>query len=200
MAAPVPPSGTPPVAFPHQDEFARKFFAEAVRHLGDARLLNRAGRYPGAITSCQKAAELAIKAVLALEGTLGWWERLQQTHRPLEEVQNHVVLTHHFQALQRYSSTLTTGVKALELLSPSRPDVKEFKFETQVNTEYPFFYLLQPVGNAPGSTTSHFEGPGEYFICAESPEHYRTAHELLTAYQALYATVRSWKLRLPRPL
>lgn len=101
MTVPGPSAGAPSVVFPHQDEFARKFLAEAVRHLGDARVIHRAGRYPGAITSSQKAAELAIKAVLVLEGSLGWWERLQQTHRPLEEIQNHPVLTHHFQSLQK---------------------------------------------------------------------------------------------------
>lgn len=191
---------TPRVAFPHQDQFARKFFTEAVRHLGDARLLHRAGRYPGAITSSQKAAELAVKAVLVLDGSQGWWDRLQQTHRPLEEIQTHPVLTHHFLALQSHSPTVIAGVSALERLAPSRPDVKEFKFETQVNTEYPFFYLLKPAAGTTGPTTSHFQCPSEYFTDTESLEHYRTAHELLTAYRVLYPRVRSWKLRLPRRL
>ena len=200
MTVPGAPAGTPGVTFPHQDEFARKFFGEAARHLGDARILHQSARYPGAITSSQKAAELAIKAVLVLEGALGWWDRLQQTHRPLEEIQNHAVLTHHFQALHNHSPTLIAGVNALERLASSRPDVKKFEFETQVNTEYPFFYLLKPAAGATGPTTSHFEGPSDYFTGAESLDHYSTAHELLTAYQALYPKVRAWRHRLPRPL
>jgi len=187
----------PSVRFPHQYEFARKFFGEAVRHLGDARVLHQAGRYPGAITSSQKAAELAIKAVLMLEGSLGWWERLQQTHRPLEEIQSHPVLTHHVQGLRNHSATLVTGITALERLAPSKPDVKEFKVETQANTEYPFFYLLRAAGSP---VTSHLDGPSDYFTEFESQDHFRTAHELLSAYKALYVQVRSWKHRLPRPL
>jgi hypothetical protein len=197
VSIPAPPGSLPCVGFPHQDEFARKFFLEVVRHLGDARVLHRAGRYPGSITSSQKAAELAIKAVLMLEGTLGWWDRLQQTHRPLEEAQHHPVLTHHVQELRNHSSTLIAGITALEKLAPSKPDVREFRVETQANTEYPFFYLLKPGG---GPVTSHLDGPSEYFTDTESLEHYRTAHELLTAYQSLHAQVRMWKHRLPRPL
>ena len=200
MSAPGSPAGTPRVAFPHADEFARKFFVEAVRHLGDARVLHKARRYPGAITSSQKAAELAIKAVLVLEGALGWWDKLQQTHRPLEEIQNHAVLTHHFQQLQNHGPTLIAGVTALERLAPARPEKKEFRFETEVNTEYPFFYLRRPAAGTTGPTTSHFQGPSEYFTEAESLEHYRTAHELLKVYQGLYLQVRRWKPRLPKPL
>lgn len=134
----MPAPGSPSVSFPHQDEFARKFFAEAVRHLDDARVLHRARRYPGSITSSQKA-----------------------------------------------------------LLSPGKPDLKEFKPEVQVNTEYPFFYLLPPPN---GPATSHFQGPSEYFTSTDSLGHYRTAHELLSAYQSLYPAVKRWRHRLPRAL
>jgi hypothetical protein len=122
------------VAFPHQDELARKFFAEALRHLGDARILHRERRYPGAVTCSMKAAELAIKAVLIVDGSLGWWDKIQQTHKPLEEIKNHPVLTHHYQRLRSHNPALIVGVTALEQLAPSRPETKGYKFETQANT------------------------------------------------------------------
>lgn len=90
-----PPSHRP--AFPRAEEYARCFFAEAVRHLVDASVQHRAGRYPAAITSSMKAAEMAIKAVLILEGSLGWWDRLQATHQPLTDVRQHPVHKYHFQ-------------------------------------------------------------------------------------------------------
>jgi hypothetical protein len=197
---PAPPGTGPAVAFPHQDEFAWRFFIEAVRHLGDARVLHRARRYAGAITSSQKAAELGMKAVLVLDGSLGWWDELQQTHRPLEKIEKHPVLTYHFQALNNYNPSLIMGLRALEKLAPGKPDVKEFKRETQMNAEYPFFYLEKPASPAAGTTRAYFKGPSEYFTSADSLDHYRTAYELLAAYQTLYHRVAAWKVRLPRPL
>jgi HEPN domain-containing protein len=70
MGTPASPAGPLPlpVSFPSPDALAQEFFAEAVRHLGDARVLHRARRYPGAITASMKAVELAIKAVLIVDG------------------------------------------------------------------------------------------------------------------------------------
>jgi hypothetical protein len=188
----------PPVAFPRPDELARKFFEEAVRHLGDARVLHRAKRYPGAITSTMKAAELGIKAALILDGSLGWWDKLQQTHKPLEDIRNHGVLKFHYQALLQHDPTLITNVAALEKLVPTRPDVQKFSAETEANTEYPFFYLEQSTAGAP--TVSHLVGPSEYFTETDSKDYYRAARELLMAYRTLYSQIAAWGIRLPRPL
>jgi hypothetical protein len=192
----VPPAS--PVAFPQHQDLARKFFGEAVRHLGDARVLHRAKRYPGSIASSMKAAELGLKSVLIVDGSLGWWDRLQQTHKPLDEIRTHDVLKYHYQTLEQHNPALITAVAALEKLAPSRPDAKSFSLETQANAEYPFFYL-QPsaVGGPP---TAHLVGPGEFFTDLDSLDHYRTAYELLTTYRALYSQIAAWKHHLPRPL
>lgn len=200
MSAPVSPIVPPalPVVFPQHQDLARKFFSEAVRHLGDARVLHQARRYPGSIASSMKAAELGLKSVLIVDGSLGWWDRLQQTHKPLDEIRTHDVLKYHYQALEQHSLALITAVAALERLAPSRPDAKSFSLETQANTEYPFFYLDPSAAGGP--PTAHLVGPSEFFTDTYSLEHYRTAYELLTTYRVLYAPVRAWKLHIPRPL
>lgn len=33
-----------------------------------------------------KAAELGVKSALIVDGSLGWWDKLQQTHKPLVEI------------------------------------------------------------------------------------------------------------------
>ncbi len=103
-----------------------------------------------------------------------------------------------YQALQQHDPALITAVVALEKLVPSRPDIQKFSAETEANPEYPFFYLEQSTAGAP--TTSHLVGPSEYFTETDSRDYYRTAHELLTAYQALYPQIKAWKHRLPRLL
>jgi hypothetical protein len=204
MSAPAGSAGPlpAPVAFPRPEELARAFFGEAVRHLGDARVLHQAARYPGAITSAMKAAELGTKAVLIVDGSLGWWKELLQTHKPLNEIETHDVLKHQYASLERYSKQYDPGligdVKALEKLAPARLNQKSFSFETQANTEYPFFYLSP--GPAGGPTTGNLRGPSQHFTDSHSREHYLTARRLLTAYRALYAPVRAWNHRLPRTL
>lgn len=197
MSTPAPPPAPRP-AFPDPNGYARKFFAEAVRHLEDARILHGEGRYPAAITSSMKAAELGLKAVLILEGSMGWWEQLQRTHKPLDDIRQHPVLKHVCQELEQHNAALIGGVTAMEKLAPARPDAKSFTFETQANTEYPFFYL-QP-NPAGGPDTAHLVGPSEYFTEPESRTHYRTGHALLTACQNLYAQVGAWGISLPGSL
>jgi AbiV len=191
-------SGPPPPAFPPAGEYARKFFGEAVRHLEDASILHSARRYPAAISCSMKAVELAIKAVLILEGSLGWWEKLQQTHQPLTDIEKHPVHKYHFEGLQRHSPSLVADVKAIEKLAPARPGAGPLTLETQANTEYPFFYVAPTSAGGPDS--AHLVGPSEYFTETESESHYRTAHELLTAYRGLYAAVTAWGFALPGPL
>lgn len=188
----------PRVAFPSQDALARKFFREAARHLGDALILHDAGRFPGAINSSMKAAELGTKAVLIIHGSLGWWDQLLQTHKPLGEIKNHVILGNLLETLIQHDPVLANEALTLEALAPSRPGRGVFDLATQANTEYPFFYLMPaPAGGAP---TAHLDGPGDHFNRHQSEGYYRTAHQLPAAYQVLYPKVRAWRHRLPRPL
>jgi hypothetical protein len=195
-------SGAPPpaprVQFPHQDALAEKWFAEAVRFLHDAYVLHQAARYAASVASSQKAAELAVKAVLILDGSLGWWDRLQQTHRPLEEIERHPILGHHRRALTQHSPQLVADVLALERLAPARSEKKDLTADDQANTEYPFFFLETDPNS--GDTSVRLLGPSDYFQETQSLAHYRTARSLLTAYQAIDRTVRQWGHGLPDPL
>jgi len=195
MSAPFPPARP---AFPDRDVYAHAFFSEAIRHLEDASVLHHAGRYAGAITSALKGAELGIKAALILEGAMGWWDRLQQTHKPLEEIRGHPVLKHHFDMLEQQQPLLTVKVVAMEKLAPARPDAKSFSFETQANTEYPFFYLqAEPATRV---DTAHLARPSEYFSQSDSLSYLRAVHELLTAYQTLIPAIAAWGCSVPPPV
>jgi hypothetical protein len=191
------PPAAPTVSFPREEAFAKEFYLEAVRHLGDARVLHVAGRYAGAVTSAQKAAELGVKAGLVLHGALGWWEELQRTHRPLTDTENHIVLSHHAQLLGVQDASLVRLVKELEAVAPASMDRKEFRVDVQLNSEYPFFYLQR---SDQGAVASHFRGPRDYFDAPQSRDHYTTARTLLGAYRELLVEVRRWKVRLPRSL
>lgn len=59
-------------------------------------------------------------------------------------------------------------------------------------------WYLEPTPGAPD--TAHLVAPSECFTEPESRSHYRTAQELLTAYQTLYAAVSAWGFSLPGPL
>jgi HEPN domain-containing protein len=201
VSAPAPPGVTPSqrIAFPHQDEYAREFFGEAVRHLEDARTLHRMKRYAEAITSAMKAAELGVKAVLILDGSMGWWEKLQQTHTPLDDMRHHPVLKYHYQRLEQHDhGVLVADVMLLEKLVPSRPGAGSLDLATQENPEYPFFFLDPGHSGVPPS--SHLVGPRHHFTETDSTEHYRTARRLLGVYQTLYPQVKAWKHRLPKPI
>jgi hypothetical protein len=145
-----------------------------------------------------KAAELGMKAGLILDGCMGWWDRLQQTHTPFKEMKDQAVLEGHHHLLTNHQPTLVAGIEALEKLVPSKPDLRKLTLETQVNTEYPFFYLQSGGVNSP--PVGGLTGPSDYFTERDSLGHYRTAHELLTAYRVLFPRIHAWKLRLPAPL
>lgn len=143
-----------------------------------------------------KAAELGTKSVLLAHGSLGWWDKLQQTHEPLNQIKNHPVLQHLYRTLERHDPTLLLAATTLEKLAPSRPDAAALDIQTQANAEYPFFYLARDP--ASGSVTAHLVGPSEHFKEPESREQYQTARELLVAYQALYPRINAWRHRLPK--
>lgn len=194
----VPPPSPQRPQFPSPDEYAREFFKEAVRHLEDAYLLHEAKRYPAAITSSLKAAELSIKAALILEGSLGWRGDLQQTHQPLMKIENHPVLKYHAEWLDQQRPGLKAGITTIEKLAPGKPGAGQLTREDQANTEYPFFYL-QP--SSPGdSVAAHLVGPSEHFTEPASLDHYRRAHELLTLYMDHHSKIKAWSLTLPSPL
>ena len=124
--------------FPEKEAFYHAFFAEAARHLEDARILHEAGRYPASITSSMKATELGMKCVFILDGALGWWDKLFTSHKPFEEAKTHVILKHHVEALFKANAALEAGTQRLERLVPNQPGKQNFEIEKEANSEYPF--------------------------------------------------------------
>jgi len=143
-----------------------------------------------------KAAELGIKAALILDGSLGWWDKLLQTHRPLTDIKFHAVLKSHYAALENHDPALVASVTTLEKLVPSRAGGGNFDPDTEANPEYPFFYIA----TSAGTPTSHLVGPSQYFTDTDSAKHFQAARRLLTAYRVLYPQVRAWRIRLPGPV
>jgi hypothetical protein len=200
------PLAPPLPVFPEDAEWARALFAEAARHLGDARLLHGAGRYAAAIASAQKAAELGLKSVLVLDGAPGWWEKLHTTHTPLSDISGHALLKRHEERLKGYNPTLPSKAKELEALAPSRPGAASFSAraganssaQTEANPEYPFF-SADPDPNTQLLTPA-IHSPADYFGEAASRNYFGTAYSLLTALQTLYSAVAAWGVVLPAAL
>lgn len=179
--------------FPAPVLVARAFFEEGVRHLEDAQTLHTLSRYPASIASAMKAAEFGIKAILILDGALGWWDKMFITHSPLSDISRLPPFDHHVVTLSNYSQTLVLDMKAMENLVPAKPS-GAFDIEAQQNPEYPFLSYEAKSGTFALNTPSiHFGEP-------DSKKYYNTAHELLTAITAQYATVGVWGVALPNSL
>lgn len=183
----------PRTGFPDHTPFAQAFFEEGVRHLEDAQILHRAGRYPAAVASAMKAAEFGVKAVLILDGAMGWWDKMFTTHSPLGDISNLPPFDYHLVLLTAYNKTLVQDVKYMEKLSPAKPG-GSFDIEAQQNPEYPF------LSYAPGSSTFALSKPSTHFAEADSRKYYNTAQDLLTAITTQYATVGDWGIALPEAL
>ncbi len=183
--------------FPPAEDYARAFLQEAVRHLGDARVLHTAQRWAGAVTSAMKAAELALKGGLMLEGALGWWGRLEQTHAPFKSIAQHPVLRDHAGRLEAANPTLRSGLEALEGLVSNRSG-EGLSFENLVNPEYPFYF----VGHHPLTRVfgKYLLCPGGHFGEPDSRLHYATARDVLLAYQQIEPLIASWDLQVPPAL
>jgi HEPN domain-containing protein len=154
MAGPLP-------IFPDNQAWARALLEEGLRHLEDARVLHLSGRYPAAIASSMKAAELGLKTVLILDGALGWWERIHSTHTPLADISGHQILRRHFERLVGYRPTLPADVRELEALVPSRPGSGGFQVRIEDNPEYPFFTVTRDP--ATGDLVPELHSPAAYF-------------------------------------
>ncbi len=186
--------------FPDDAALGRVFFEESIRHLEDARVLHEADRYPGAITSAMKAAELAIKCVVILGGALGWWDKIFSTHSPLSTISNPQTFPyfqHHIVALGQKDKTLVAEIKKMEKLAPLSPS-GPYSPDDQQNPEYPFLSFQAASDNAPAEF--RLNKPSTHFTHSDSQKYYNTTQELLTAVTAQYATVGDWGLAVPPPL
>ncbi len=178
--------------FPNTDAFGQAMFEEALRHLQDAYVLHQASRWPGAITSSMKAAELGFKSILILEETFGWWEKVTTSHSPMGDASAHAVLS---QIVTRFSPRLVSTIKEMERLSPSQLGRKAFSGQNQDerNPEYPFV-LVDETGVSLGKPSSSFV---DFQI---SENYYEAARELLITAAGQYAVIGGWGLIIPDPL
>ncbi len=184
--------------FPREVQFAKTYFAEAARHLQDARILHRNKRYAGSITSSMKAVELGLKTPLYLYGARGWLESALQTHTVLTELSKSKIATLKFiDLLSKYDTTLIADIEALEGLVPVKQDVKKLEYKEAVNTEYPFFAFQSD--HDPSRNLSLYS-PGAHFSEDESKTHYTTALKLLRTLIKLSSEIKAWKTPLSRDL
>ncbi len=186
--------------FPEDDALGRAFFEESIRHLEDARVLHEAGRYPAAITSAMKAAELAIKCVVVLGGALGWWDKIFSTHSPLSAISDSRTFPYfqyHIVALGQKDKTLVAEIKKMEKLAPLSPS-GPYSLDDQQNPEYPFLSYQTASEGVPAEL--RLNKPSTHFTQFDSRKYYSTAQDLLTAVAAQYATVGGWGLAVPPAL
>ena len=188
----------PQPQMPSSETLARAYFEEGVRHLEDARVLHEAHRYPAAITSSMKAAELGVKAVVILGGAMGWWDKVFTTHKPLDDIDNSTsAFQYHVVALAGYNQTLIADVKEMEKLAPAKPG-GSYDIGSQQNPEYPFLSYQRASIINPGEF--RLNKPSTHFAEADSRGYYNTAQDLLTAVVTQYATIGSWGLVLLGPI
>ena len=183
----------PRAGFPEPILVARAFFEEGIRHLEDAQILHPLSRYPASIASAMKAAEFGVKAVLILDGALGWWDKMFTTHSPLSDISRLPPFDHHVIALSTDRKTLVLDVKAMEDLAPAKPG-GAFDIEAQRNPEYPFLSYETKSG------IFALSKPSTHFAESDSKRYYNTAQDLLTAITAQYTAVGGWGLTLPSAL
>lgn len=184
--------------FPDADAFARAFFEEGVRHLSDARVLHQKSRHASSVTSSMKAAELGIKSVLILEGAMGVYEKVFNTHKPLTEIEKHPLLKRLNPLLEAHRADLSLNVREMESLEPTQFGKGNYDPAAgEANTEYPF---LVKTLDASGNTVARLQSPQTYFDNAQSLRYYRLAHELLVALPLLYPDMKKWRVSLPRKM
>lgn len=179
--------------FPTGEVLACSFFEESVRHLEDARTLHQAQRHPAAIASALKAAEFGVKAVIILDGAMGWWDGIFATHTPLSAIEQKPFFRHHIIAIGDHNPTLVRAVKEMEKLVPTKPG-GSYDIESQQNPEYPF------LSYEPSSNIFALVKPSAHFGQADSRKYYNTAQDLLTAIATQYATIGGWGLTIPNAL
>ncbi len=184
--------------FPDKNALAHALFKEGIRHLEDACVLHDKQRYPAAIASAMKAAELGVKTVVVLDGALGWWEKLFTTHSPLTEIKELPIFRHHRTILENHRSTLIREVVELESLAPTRPGARAYDIQHEQNPEYPF--LSHTIDNTTRAGSFRLDAPSSYFLEADSKKYFNTAQDLLNAITTQYIDVAQWQLTLPESL
>ena len=187
---------SPSPGFPDSRELAHAFFEEGVRHLEDAHVLHEAQRYPASIASAMKAAEFGIKAVIILDGAMGWWDKIFTTHSPMSDINSLPFFRHHVIALGGHSLTLVADIMAMESLAPRSPGKANFDVESAKNPEYPFLSF----DRLPGGGAFQLARPSTYFTASHSKDNYNTAQDLLAAVSSQYPAVASWGLTVPARL
>ena len=190
---------SPHPEFPNGEALARSFFEESIRHLEDARILHQAQRHPAAIASALKAAEFGVKAIIILDGAMGWWDGIFATHIPLSNIDHRdkPFFQHHIIAIGNHNPALVRAVKEMEKLVPTKPG-GTYDTESQQNPEYPF--LIYQTGSAAQPDGFRLVKPSTHFRAANSKEYYNTAQDLLTAITTQYLTIGGWGLTIPEPL
>jgi hypothetical protein len=183
--------------FPTSEPLARSFLEEGIRHLEDARVLHQAQRYPATIASALKAAEFGVKAVIILDGAMGWWDGIFATHTPLSNIDNpqKPFFQHHITIINNFNNrgTLVRDVKEMEKLVPTKPR-GPYDIESQKNPEYPF------LSYEPNSGMFALVKPSIHFGEADSKKYYNTAQNLLTAVVAQYIIIGGWDSAIPEAL
>lgn len=194
MSLPATPPALPLPLFPSQEEWARSLFEEGARHLKDAWTLHTAARHAASIASAAKAAELGVKAVLVLDGAMGWFDALLTSHAPLTNIKGHRALRRHYEQLHRYDQNLARQVEELEQLAPGKPGAGSFEEGREQNPEYPFVAVSV---DSTGTRLSRLHRPELYFDAGRSQECYGVARHFLMALQDLYPEVAAWSVALP---
>ena len=184
--------------FPTGEALARSFFEEGIRHLEDAGALHQTQRYPATIASALKAAEFGVKAIIILDGAMGWWD-IFATHIPLSNIDHRdkPFFQHHITAITNYKGTLVRAVKELEELAPAKPG-GSYDLKSQQNPEYPFLTYQSGTSGQPG--TFRLVNPSTHFGEADSKKYYNIAQDLLAAVATQYAIIGSWGLTIPNAL
>lgn len=182
--------------FPKDEDVARAFFAEAVRHLQDARVLHVSTRYAAAMTSSMKAVELSLKSLLIVHGASRWLDNALNSHAVLKEMSNVTSVSEPLlDAIETFDSTLLGDIKLLEKLVPSKINVSRLTFDEAANTEYPFLAF-----DPSAISTLTLYSPSHAFRDADSLHSFRTAYRLLHALKSLSPEIQVWKTRLCRSL
>ncbi len=90
-----------------------------------------------------KSAELALKSALILEGAMGLYEKIFNTHKPLTDIKNHPLLGHIHHNLGQYRKRLPQNIEEVELLEPTLYTKVSPNPTNKANTTYPFFRIHQ---------------------------------------------------------
>jgi len=179
------------VGFPDRLTYGEAFFREAARHCWDAKILFDNGSYAGCVSACLKGVELGTKTLAILDGGVGWWRKVHESHEPMTAVKTHPLLKGRFDALESHRVGLPAEVMVLERLNPGKPGSGDIQELDQANPEYPFVFVE---GSPPHATLTL---PSLYFTMDLTKRRFNLTVELLAAIASVEAQVGSWNVALP---